>query len=56
MPVPEGVRAAFPLECLDDRCACVVTPDAFESAEGLATIFHEFVHCRQYPGDAIATL
>lgn len=47
MPIPEGVRAAFPLELLGGRPACVVTGEVFASLEGYATIFHEFVHCRQ---------
>jgi len=46
-PVPEGVRAAFPLSFYEDRMACVVTPDALSDTEGLVMIFHEFVHCRQ---------
>ncbi|GAB4126217.1 MAG: hypothetical protein Kow001_22080 [Acidobacteriota bacterium] len=47
MPIPTGVRAAFPLELLEGRPACVVTGEVFDSLEGYATIFHEFVHCRQ---------
>jgi hypothetical protein len=47
MPIPNGVRAAFPLELLGGRPACVVTGEVFDSLEGYATIFHEFVHCRQ---------
>ncbi len=48
MPMPKGVRAAFPLEALDNRSACVVSPEVFDSARGYVTIFHEFVHCRQW--------
>ncbi|MBN1579771.1 MAG: hypothetical protein JXA89_03650 [Anaerolineae bacterium] len=48
MPVPAGVRAAFPLDCYDDRSACVVTGDVFDSLAGYATILHEFVHCYQW--------
>ncbi len=47
MPIPEGIRASFPLEMLGSRPACVVTPEVFDSLEGYAAIFHEFVHCRQ---------
>ena len=45
--LPPQVRAAFPLACYNDRMACVVTADVFESASGYVTIFHEFVHCQQ---------
>ena len=47
MPVPQGVRAAFPLACYGDRPACVVTGEVFDSLAGYVTIFHEFVHCQQ---------
>jgi hypothetical protein len=47
MPIPDGIRAAFPLELLDGRPACVVTGEVFDTVEGYITIFHEFVHCRQ---------
>lgn len=48
MEVPQGVRAAFPLQFYDNRCACVVSADVFDSPEGYITIFHEFVHCHQF--------
>lgn len=48
MQVPRGVRAAFPLEFYDNKCACVVSGDVFESPLGYVTIFHEFVHCHQW--------
>lgn len=48
MPIPRGVRAAFPLACYGDRPACVVTGEVFDSLEGYVTIFHEFVHCQQW--------
>jgi hypothetical protein len=48
MPVPDGVRAAFQLEGYGGRIACVVTPDVFDSDEGIITLLHEFVHCYQY--------
>jgi hypothetical protein len=47
MPVPVGVRAAFNLECYQNRTACVVTGEVFDTLEGYVTIFHEFVHCYQ---------
>ena len=48
MPIPQGVRAAFPLECYGGKPACVVTADVFDNLDGYVTIFHEFVHCYQY--------
>ncbi len=48
MAVPSGIRAAFQLEELGGRIACVITPDVFDSIEGYVTIFHEFVHCYQF--------
>jgi len=48
MPVPEGVRAAFPLEDYQGKMACVVTPSVFDSLEGYVCILHEFVHCYQF--------
>jgi hypothetical protein len=45
MPVPDGVRAAFPLDPFG--FVCVVTGEVFDEAHGYATIFHEFVHCYQ---------
>lgn len=48
MPVPKGMRAAFPLDTYGGKMACVVTPDVFESPEGFVTILHEFVHCYQF--------
>ncbi|MBN1250139.1 MAG: hypothetical protein JXC32_20915 [Anaerolineae bacterium] len=50
MAVPPGVRAAFPLDALAGRPACVITADAFDTAEGRVEIFHEFVHCYQWEG------
>lgn len=47
MPIPQGVRAAFPLECYGNRMACVVTGDVFDALDGYVTIFHEFIHCQQ---------
>jgi hypothetical protein len=47
MIVPEGVRAAFPLDFYDNKMACVVSGDVFDDLSGYATIFHEFIHCAQ---------
>jgi hypothetical protein len=47
MPVPQGVRAAFPLEAIDARPACVVTGEVFDTLPGYVEIFHEFIHCQQ---------
>ena len=48
MPMPQGARAAFPLESYDNQIACVVTGDVFNTLEGYVTIFHEFIHCYQF--------
>jgi hypothetical protein len=48
MPVPPGVRAAFPLEAYGGKMSCVVTPDVFDTQTGYVTILHEFVHCYQF--------
>jgi len=48
MLVPKGVRAAFPLECYDNKITCVISDDVFESLKGYALIFHEFIHCSQW--------
>jgi hypothetical protein len=47
MPIPVGVRAAFDLECYENKIACVVTGEVFDTLDGYVTIFHEFVHCHQ---------
>ncbi len=47
MPIPQGVRAAFPLESYGNRTTCVVTGDVFDALDGYVTIFHEFIHCQQ---------
>jgi len=46
-PIPDGIRAAFPLAEYDGRCAAVVAPDAFDSASEMVLVLHEFVHCHQ---------
>lgn len=48
IPLPDKVRAAFPLEDYDNRMVCVVTEDIFAEPGGYITIFHEFVHCYQF--------
>ena len=48
MPLPEALRAAFPLEFHDDKPAVVITEDAFDTKSEYALIFHEFVHCFQF--------
>ncbi len=45
---PKGVKAAFPLECYEDKMACVISSGVFGSIEAYITIFHEFVHCCQF--------
>jgi hypothetical protein len=47
MILPEGVRAAFPLDFYDNKMACVVTEEVFDDLSGYVMIFHEFVHCAQ---------
>ncbi len=48
MPIPQGVRAAFPLDSYGGRMACVVTAEVFGTLDGYVTIFHEFIHCQQF--------
>ncbi len=48
MPVPLGVRATFPLEALDNRPACVITAEVFDTLAAYVTVFHEFIHCQQW--------
>jgi hypothetical protein len=45
--VPDGIRAAFPLDFYDNKMACVVTGDVFDDLSGYVMIFHEFVHCAE---------
>lgn len=47
MIVPEGIRAAFPLDFYENKMACVVSGDVFDDLSGYVMIFHEFVHCAQ---------
>ncbi|MDI6402845.1 hypothetical protein QLX67_12630, partial [Balneolaceae bacterium ANBcel3] len=48
MPLPEGLRAAFPLDFYDEKPAVVVSGDIFKERADFAVIFHEFVHCYQW--------
>lgn len=48
MKVPKGIRAAFPLSFYDNKCACVVSGEVFDTPQGYVTIFHEFIHCHQW--------
>jgi hypothetical protein len=47
-PMPEGVRASFPLSCYNSKPACIITKDIFNNKDGYVTIFHEFIHCSQF--------
>jgi hypothetical protein len=47
-PIPIGIRAAFPLSFYQNKMGCVVSGEVFDSPEGYATIFHEFIHCLQW--------
>ena len=47
-PIPDGIRAAFPLSEYNGRSAAVVTPDAFDSVKEMVLVLHEFVHCYQH--------
>jgi hypothetical protein len=46
-PMQKGIRASFPLSSNGNRPTCVVSPEVFDSRGGLATMFHEFIHCAQ---------
>ncbi len=46
--MPKKIRASFPLETYFNKPACIVTKDIFDSLDGYITIFHEFIHCRQF--------
>jgi hypothetical protein len=47
-PVPDGIRAAMPLQGYDFKPVCVVTGDAFDNTKEMILVFHEFVHCAQF--------
>jgi uncharacterized protein YceK len=44
----KGIRAAYILPFYGNRMAAVISEEAFETADGRAQIFHEFVHCFQF--------
>jgi hypothetical protein len=44
----KGIRAAYDLPFYGNRVAAVISEEAFETADGQAQIFHEFVHCFQF--------
>lgn len=46
--VPKGIRAAYPLQENNNKMTCVVTGEVFDSMDGYAIIFHEFVHCAEF--------
>jgi hypothetical protein len=46
--LPEGVRAAFPLESFDNKMSAIVSNDVFDTQDGYVAILHEFVHCAQF--------
>jgi hypothetical protein len=48
MNIPDGILAAFPLECYGDKIATVITQKVFDDIESMVFIFHEFVHCYQF--------
>lgn len=48
LKIPKGVRAAFPLECYQNKMSCVITAEVFDNLFGYVEIFHEFIHCMQY--------
>ncbi len=48
MQFPSGIRASFPLDFYENRIACVISGDAFESLDGAIMVFHEFIHCSQW--------
>lgn len=47
-PMQKGIRASFPLSSYEGKPTCVVSREIFESLDGYATLFHEFVHCTQF--------
>lgn len=48
-PLPDKIRAAFPLEFYEyKKSCCVVSEDIFVEEDSFVTFFHEFVHCYQF--------
>ena len=48
MEFSDEIRAAFPLDFYGGKAACVVGKSAFDTAEEMVSLLHEFVHCYQY--------
>jgi hypothetical protein len=48
MKIPVGIRAAMPLNFWNNRMACVVSSEVFDTPTGYALILHEYVHCYQW--------
>lgn len=46
-PLSKGIRASFPLSSYSGKPSCIVSKEVFDSLNGYATIFHEFMHCNQ---------
>jgi hypothetical protein len=46
--MPKGIRAAMPLSAWNNRMACVVSGDAFDTPKGFVLVLHEFVHCYEW--------
>jgi len=47
-PMPDGIRASFPLSVNENKPTCIVSPDVFDTRKEMVLIFHEFMHCHQY--------
>lgn len=48
MNMPTGIRAAFPLECLQNKSVVIVSGEVFDTFSEQVIVFHEFVHCYQF--------
>jgi hypothetical protein len=46
--MPKGIRAAMPLSVWNNRMACVVSGEAFDTPKGFVLVLHEFVHCYEW--------
>jgi hypothetical protein len=46
--VSKGIRAAMPLAGWNNRMACVVSGEAFDTPKGFVLVLHEFVHCYEW--------
>jgi len=47
-PIPQGIRASFPLDFYDQKPTCIVDESIFDEEDGYVTIMHEFMHCQQF--------